>query len=1025
MASKKKKRKVDPPEVIPRISKDTLDFTESLNNPSWENERKWASEIMDSIRSYGLRFCLDKLTRGKGSCFFVAVLQQMNRRRVILEATDDGQDLAETMDTQLLRKLVVQMIRTSRNPKVKEIENDYNMARSVIKVPPMLPWDKYLQSMLIETTWADTFIIRATALLLEMNIQIIDIAPNRGPNTYTYNGDPNPETFDEARETLYIGVTNNTHFQSLLPTESTDLDQESTEENSELEEMNTYEVPESNDEREEVSDELGENPLTSKMDEKCPSCRKVFKNLLLHIKKSKKCKITDKELRRLEEVSVNIKKEANRVRKAKSRSNLKNKDPVAIRMKDREYKSKSRAQMKNDDPEALKKKNREYQSTWAENRKFENLQQFKESQNERKSQSRLRLNEANYDLEKNKHWKHQSTYESKKKSEDPESFKELIRQKNAKYRKDENEKDRLKKFLDATMQGPLYICISCHGRLFKISVRNFTEAMAKEIEEKIPIKNCIADMDILTMVVTENSNSIMTPAYKQNKLQVGSRFICETCWRYLKAGKLPPCSVMNSLALHDTDEKLKRDDLWLTELEGSLIAANIIFQKIHLLPRSRWTGLKGKVINVPIRNESINNTLALLPRTPEQAGLIGVSFKRKMEMKNNHKQQLIDPNKVFRMLQKLKEAGSPYHQHLNTPEKYKDLCHETDKNGYETIYSDDEEDMGVSSQVVEELGKESRIEKNSNETEKTSEQEVAVDEEDNPLKKFQFTYDESLCMINKHPELILAPGEGQRPKGITGDKDWDIKAFPHLHNPDGSNGKDQKRQVKLTDQKYFIQRIINREKRFAETSSYLYSAVGYLEEKRIFQNMSLIGSRGKEVKNSNGGISYQLEDEARVLENIPNSPKYWQKMKYEILSKIDNLGPFHLFFTLSCADQRWPATFATILAERGMSVLFRRTEVDGTPVELVEVRTANGSWKPLDQFLKEDMEESKHQLIRGNVVMATRYFHHRVRSFISKIVMARSNPMNVRHYTYKVEFQARGKLKNFFCILISIIFIIL
>ena len=47
MASKKKKRKVDPPEVIPRISKDTLVFTESLNNPTWDNERKWASEIME------------------------------------------------------------------------------------------------------------------------------------------------------------------------------------------------------------------------------------------------------------------------------------------------------------------------------------------------------------------------------------------------------------------------------------------------------------------------------------------------------------------------------------------------------------------------------------------------------------------------------------------------------------------------------------------------------------------------------------------------------------------------------------------------------------------------------------------------------------------------------------------------------------------------------------------------------------------------------------------------------------------
>ena len=152
MASKKKKIKLDPPEVIPRVSKDTIDFTESLKNSSWENERKWACEIMESIRRYGLHYCLDKLTRGQGSCFFVAVLQQMNRRKVILAATDEGGDLAITMDIQMLRKLVVQMIRTSRNPKIREIENDYNIARGVIKIPPMASWDTYLQSMLREAT---------------------------------------------------------------------------------------------------------------------------------------------------------------------------------------------------------------------------------------------------------------------------------------------------------------------------------------------------------------------------------------------------------------------------------------------------------------------------------------------------------------------------------------------------------------------------------------------------------------------------------------------------------------------------------------------------------------------------------------------------------------------------------------------------------------------------------------------------------------------------------------------------------
>ena len=153
MASIKKKPKLDLPEVIQRVSKDTIDYSESLNNPSWDNERKWADEIMKSIRSYGLKFHLDKLTRGKGSCFFVAVLQQMNRRKVILAATDEGGDLAITMDIQLLRKFLVHMIRTSRNPKIREIENDYNIARGVIKIlPAMAPWDTYRQSMLREAT---------------------------------------------------------------------------------------------------------------------------------------------------------------------------------------------------------------------------------------------------------------------------------------------------------------------------------------------------------------------------------------------------------------------------------------------------------------------------------------------------------------------------------------------------------------------------------------------------------------------------------------------------------------------------------------------------------------------------------------------------------------------------------------------------------------------------------------------------------------------------------------------------------
>ena len=96
-------------------------------------------------------------------------------------------------------------------------------------------------------------------------------------------------------------------------------------------------------------------------------------------------------------------------------------------------------------------------------------------------------------------------------------------------------------------------------------------------------------------------------ANKKKKENIGTKFICTYCVGYLKLGKMPPICVMNALQLQDTDEQLKEQDLWLTELEASLISNNLIFHKIFTLPKSRWTGLTGKVINVPLTSETINN----------------------------------------------------------------------------------------------------------------------------------------------------------------------------------------------------------------------------------------------------------------------------------------------------------------------------------------------------------------------------------------------------------------------------------
>ncbi len=133
----------------------------------------------------------------------------------------------------------------------------------------------------------------------------------------------------------------------------------------------------------------------------------------------------------------------------------------------------------------------------------------------------------------------------------------------------------------------------------------------------------------------------------------------------------------------------------------------------------------------------------------------------------------------------------------------------------------------------------------------------------------------------------------------------------------------------------------------------------------------------------------------------------WTFYKYN-----DNLH-IQVFYTLSCADLRWDANFASILLDRGYSINIYYTEVNGQPTYYYEARARDGDRKPLRQFIEEEVEDSFHELIRGNVMKATRYFHHRVMKFVSQIMMAESAPMPIKIYSWKVEFQRRGAGNNY------------
>ena len=722
---------------------------------------------------------------------------------------------------------------------------------------------------------------------------------------------------------------------------------------------------------------------------KCPSCFKDFprNGILHHINKSSYC---NKKLGSDEKAKFKseVQRNSNVIRNRKYREKKKGSNPEAFREQNRKAKEKHKRKMKESDPEAFKEANRKAQENHTKNMQQKDPEHFKEVNRSKMEKFRERKREV-----------------------DPESLKQSQNRWQSKRRRRESSEDRLKAFQIATLYASDFICISCHQRHFVTNVQKFDKNLRNKIKDKIRFEDCIEDLEVYSNVEW-SKNEKEVDSYSKDKKQ-GTRYICKTCVGYLIRGKLPPSSVKNGLTLRQTDKDIEDEGLTLTELEASLVAKRIIFQKIFLLPKSRWTGLKDRQVNIPITDDSINRTLQMLPRTPKMAGLIGVCLKRKAEFKSSHQKQLIDPKKIFLFLDKMKLSGNKYYKDIETFEAYHQRCLKSDEDGFQLVFEEKEdnknEEINEESNEVNETFIRDEIEGAPDYEKKLLEdpEEEHTEIEKDVIKKFQMKYDESVVMVDKYPEITVAPGEGQTPLNVLFDKDWDVQAFPHLHNADGSNGKDQEREVKLTDQRYFIQRINNKELRFSRSPAYLYSAVGYLDKKQIQSNINLVGTRGEKVMGDNGQYSYKLHDEYRVFEGLPGSVKYWHRAKYEMLARLDNLGAFQLFFTLSCADLRWEPSFASILRDGGYTLHQEVIKIDGHWKQHITVKV-KGEWKPLKNFIEEDLKESYHQMIRGNVSMATRYFNQRVKSFFSNIVMDKSNPMSVKYFSYRVEFQARG-----------------
>ena len=57
-----------------------------------------------------------------------------------------------------------------------------------------------------------------------------------------------------------------------------------------------------------------------------------------------------------------------------------------------------------------------------------------------------------------------------------------------------------------------------------------------------------------------------------------------------------------------------------------MIARNLLFMKLHQKPKSRMFGVTDRIVNVPVHETDIIETVQSLPRTPQEARIVPIKL---------------------------------------------------------------------------------------------------------------------------------------------------------------------------------------------------------------------------------------------------------------------------------------------------------------------------------------------------------------------------------------------------------------
>uniref|UniRef100_A0A9J8ADG0 ATP-dependent DNA helicase n=1 Tax=Cyprinus carpio carpio TaxID=630221 RepID=A0A9J8ADG0_CYPCA len=512
-----------------------------------------------------------------------------------------------------------------------------------------------------------------------------------------------------------------------------------------------------------------------------------------------------------------------------------------------------------------------------------------------------------------------------------------------------------KQFVDKVSSGPEFVCCVCHRLLFKQQVlccrtenyntNSAVSLMAKKCITKHFLHKC-GDNCVIPCELTDSCK--------------GKLWICFTCHSKVKKGEMPAESAVNNLELKPIPEELR----CLNNLEQHLIALHIPFMKMLALPKGGQNGVHGPISCVAA---NIKHTTNVLPRTENEGSLICVKLKRKLTYKGHYKYQYVDTTNIKQALSCLKKINKYYTEIVFNDDWLNEFTRQDD---------DDDTNIMVETELENINGDE--------ELHDRQQHCVFMDTCLQPVDIGQEVLDQYFDGI-----LSLAPAEGNNPVKMLADETNEAKCFPVLF-PSGTSTYCDKRAQRLTLSRYFNNRILHADGRFAQNIEYIFYAQYLSEIQQVLSNVSIALRKGNGCSKSIPSEMFKdseslrqvlnFDEGYRFLKPIRGTPAFWQGVQKDLFAMVRQLGIPTWFCSFSSADMRWTNLMSSILKHEGRKKTLEQLEWD-----------------------------EKCELLRRNPVTAARMFDFRWHCFLKEVLMSPVQPIGeIVDYFYRVEFQQRG-----------------